>query len=410
MTANSTPETTGAPRDGRRPDTLARPLGAGKGIQLIAMREILTTVRSKAFIWSMVITVVAVAAVILGQNLIGNMMQSLFTSDDETTVATTVDAEAFGELEGITFESAGSADDAVAAVESDRADVALVSGPEAVGLQLYADDGSQLDTSAFAELPFVLVGSDEVPEMLSGMLTIAPGEGFLEPEASGGDAMANYFLALAFALLYFMSIMMFSQRIAQTVIEEKASRIVELLLATVKPVTVLAGKVIGGTVMAFAEVLLIVIVALGCFAATGQQDMLSMLGSPMIWFAVLFLAGFILFAALYAALASTVSRPEDVASATSPLTVLIMIPYMLVIIANQNETLMTWLSYIPFSAPVAMPVRMFNTGTEWWEPFLALAILVVTVVVALWFAARIYQNSILRTGSKIKVVDAFRNK
>ncbi|MGO1544912.1 MAG: ABC transporter permease [Gulosibacter sp.] len=394
-----------------KPTTLARAVSRVEGIRLIAQREILTTVRSKAFIWSFIITLAVIALVILGQGFIGNVMSSMFEGDEEdTVVASTVDVAALDEAaaeSNILFEPAASADEALEAVRSGDAEAALVTGAEATSLELYSNDGSALDTAGLAEQPYMLVGNESVPTALVDFLTITPAQGFLEAEGAV-EFWLTFLMSTAFALLYFMSIMMFSQRIAQTVIEEKASRIVELLLSSVKPVTVLGGKIIGGTIMAFAQVAAIVIVALVCFAITGQSDMLSLLGPAMIWFAVLFLVGFVLFAALYAALASTVSRPEDVASATSPLSMLVMVPYFLVIFANQNDAVMTWLSYIPFSAPVAMPVRLFNSGAEWWEPFVALVILVVTVVVALWIAARIYENSILRTGAKVKLKDALK--
>lgn len=390
--------------------TLARPLSRAEGIRLIAQREVVTTVRSKAFVWSFVIVLAAVAIGILAQGFIGRFMESMMMPEDDTVVATTVEVGelvALAEDAGVVFVSAGSAEDALAAVRSGDAQVALLSGPESASLELFTSEGSRLESGAFLSQPYVLIGTDNVPTSVVGLLTIEPAQGFLQQEGTQGF-MFLFLMSTVFALVYFMSIMMFSQRIAQTVIEEKASRIVELLLSTVKPATVLAGKIIGGTVLAVAEVASIVIVALVCFAITGQGNLLDLLGAPLIWFVVLFFVGFVLFASLYAALAATVSRPEDVASVTSPLSMLVMIPYFLIVFANQNEAVMIWLSYIPFSSPVAMPVRMFNTGVEWWEPFLALAILLVTVVGALWVAGRIYENSVLRTGPKVNLRDALR--
>lgn len=394
-----------------RPKTLARPLSRAQGIRLIAQREVNTTVRSKAFIWSFIIVLVAVAVGILAQGFIGRFMESMVVAEGDTVVASTVDMSAIEEVAGesdVIFETADSPEAALDAVRSGDAQVALVSGPEAATMDgLFAADGSSLDTGAYAQLPYVLVGNESVPTSVDNLLTIAPGQGFLEAEGTQ-EFMMLFLLSTVFALIYFLAIMMFSQRIAQTVIEEKASRIVELLLSTVKPTTVLAGKIIGGTIIAVAEVAAIVIVAFVCFGISGQTGMLDLLGPAMFWFVALFIVGFILFASLYAALSATVSRPEDVASVTSPLSMLVMIPYFLIVFANQNEAVMTWLSYIPFSSPVAMPVRMFSAGTEWWEPWLALAILLVTVVGALWVAGRIYENSVLRTGPKVKLKDALK--
>jgi ABC-2 type transport system permease protein len=112
---------------------------------------------------------------------------------------------------------------------------------------------------------------------------------------------------------------------------------------------------------------------------------------------------------MYAALSATVSRPEDVASVTAPLTYLLMIPYIGPMLGFQNDTLMTWLSYIPVSSPVAMPLRILQGSAAWWEPIATTAVMVVVVVVVIWLAGRIYRNSVLRTGTRVKLADALRS-
>src|SRR5699024_53118 len=113
--------------------------------------------------------------------------------------------------------------------------------------------------------------------------------------------------------------MTFGQTIAQSVVEEKQSRIVEIMLATVPARAILAGKVIGNSVLAFGQIVLIAGVVLLGGALTGSQLLLDGLGMPIVWFVVLFTVGFIMLAALYAAAAALVSRAEDLGSATSPL-------------------------------------------------------------------------------------------
>jgi ABC-2 type transport system permease protein len=103
-----------------------------------------------------------------------------------------------------------------------------------------------------------------------------------------------------------------------------------------------------------------------------------------------------------------VSRQEDIGSTTMPLMVLVMAPYILVIVFNDNPLVMTILSYIPFSAPVAMPVRLFVGEAAWWEPLLSLVILLVSCVGAILVGAKIYENSLLRMGSRVKLREALR--
>jgi ABC-2 type transport system permease protein len=121
----------------------------------------------------------------------------------------------------------------------------------------------------------------------------------------------------------------------------------------------LAGKVIGNTILAMGQIIGLAAIAIVGFTVTGQSDLLAGLGAPIAWFAVFFLFGFILLAALFAAAAAMVSRMEDIGSTTTPLTMLVMAPYFLVIFFNDNPLVMTIMSYVPFSAPVGMPVRLF---------------------------------------------------
>ena len=91
-----------------------------------------------------------------------------------------------------------------------------------------------------------------------------------------------------------------------------------------------------------------------------------------------------------------------------PVTMLVMLPYFAVIFFNDNPTVLAIMSYIPFSAPVGMPVRLFLGTAEWWEPLLSLAILAVTTVVVLLLGSKMYSNSLLRTGARVKLGEALR--
>ena len=141
---------------------------------------------------------------------------------------------------------------------------------------------------------------------------------------------------------------------------------------------------------------------------TGQGAILQGSAAPIAWFAVFFLFGFILLASLFAAAAAMVSRQEDIGSTTMPLTMLIMAPYFLVIFFNDNPTVLAIMSYVPFSAPVGMPMRLFLGEAQWWEPLLSLAILIATCVAAILVGARIYENSLLRMGGRVKLREALR--
>ena len=105
-----------------------------------------------------------------------------------------------------------------------------------------------------------------------------------------------------------------------------------------------------------------------------------------------------------------VSRQEDIGSTTTPLTMLIMAPYFLVIFFNDNPMVLAIMSYVPFSAPVGMPMRLFLGEAQWWEPLLSLAILIATSLAAIRVGARIYENSLLKLGARVPWREALARK
>ena len=161
------------------------------------------------------------------------------------------------------------------------------------------------------------------------------------------------------------------------------------------------GKVIACSLLAFAQIALTAVSVLVGAAISGNDLVLGRLAEPIAWFIPLFVVGFVMIAALYAAAASMVSRAEDLGSTSSPIMMLILMPYMGVVLFADNEAVMAVLSYVPFSAAVAVPMRVFTGTTQWWEPLVSLAILVLTTLLALLLATRIFQRSILRSGPKV---------
>lgn len=384
-------------------------LSTSQGAMLVAKREIITTARSKAYIWGLIVTVAVIVLLIGGQKLLGSLFASAVGVNSDEAVVTTLDTEQLKQA-GIDAERVDSVEQAIEKVRAGDAGSAIVSGAEASGATLYDDSGERMQFTG--EEPVVVLAKDGTPHGVIDALTIAPATAMVDEPDTELSPMVTYVAGIFLGMIFMTGVVGYAARIAQNVVEEKASRIVELLLVTVRPRTILAGKVIGGTVLALVQVVVVVIAALATMAATGQLSG-GDFGDPgaltvgLIWFAVLFVVGFMLFAALYAGVASTVSRPEDVPSATSVLTFVAMVPYLLVIMFNTNQTVLTWLSYIPISSPVAMPLRLFAGTAAWWEPLLALLVLVATTALFLWLGARIYENTVLRSG-RVKLKDALK--
>lgn len=357
-----------------------------KAAWLVAEREITTRLRSKAFLVS---TGVLLFIVLAGVLFAGFMAKTGGFGGDDVRVAAVGEATTVVEQAGFDVVETADRAEAEQLVLDGEVEAAVVPGGE-------------------SPLGLTVLSKDSAPVDVLQSLTVAPSVEILEPLENGANPFLAYIIAIAFGIVFMMSAITFGTTIAQSVVEEKQTRIVEILLATVSPRTMLAGKILGNSILALAQVVAIAALASVGMLATGQDLLLGELGTALIWFAVLFAFGFVLLATLYAALASLVSRQEDIGSVTSPVMFLVMLPYIAVIMFNDNPQALAIMSYIPFSAPVGMPMRLYLGTAEWWEPILSLGVLIVSIAAVLWIAARIYEHSILRTGVRVKLGEAIK--
>ncbi|THG29520.1 ABC transporter permease [Naasia lichenicola] len=358
----------------------ARLLPFRSAVALVASREIRMALRSKAFLISTGILMLAVLASIV----IGGFASR---SGSDTAVAVVAETSSIVDgVDGLTVTSADSESDAEQLVRDGKVSAAVLPSDEPLGYRI--------------------VALDESPGSLVQRLSVSPSVELLTPSQQDGALV--YFVALGFGLVFFMSSITFGSAIAQSVVEEKQTRVVEILLSAIPARALLAGKVIGNSVLAFGQIVAIALLASVGIAINGAGSLLSAIGAPIVWFVVFFTVGFVLLAALFAATAATVSRQQDVATATAPVTTLVMIPYLAILFFTSNEAVLTVMSYVPFSSPVGMPMRLYLGQAQWWEPLLSLAIVIASTVVVIAVGARIYENSLLRMGSKVSLRAAYK--
>lgn len=356
-------------------DSAANRAGFTTAIGLVIEREIMVRLKSKAFMISTILSIV-ILGVLVG---VSGALPSLFSSTDKVAV-TSAGAEAVKGIEDIEPVVVDDVDEAKALVNSEKVDAAVV-------------DSEDSPTGV------AVLSLRSAPESLIGSLSLTPEVELLDPDAP--DPALTYFIGLGLGLVFFMAAMTFGNTIASSVVEEKQSRIVEILLASTSARVLMFGKVIACTILAFAQIGLTAVAVLAGAAVSGNDFVLGSVAEPIAWFVPLFVIGFIMVAALYAAAASLVSRVEDLPSTSTPIMMLIFLPYMAVIIFSSNETVMGVLSYIPFSAAVAVPMRVFLGTIAWWEPLVSLLILAATTLLALLVATRIFERSILQSGPKL---------
>jgi ABC-2 type transport system permease protein len=367
-----------------------RPLSGWQVSRIVAAREIAVRLRDKAFVISSIFLLVLVAA--------ATILPSLFAGGPTAVAASGPAAAsalaAAGDQADLDIRPV--ADDAAAetAVRNGDVDAAVV-----------------VDGTGSSPLGVEIVALDEAPDDLVAALSVASPVRLLDPaEISPGLA---FLIPFAFAIVFFMTTLAFGYSISQSVVEEKQTRVVEILVAAIPVRAMLTGKVLGNAVLAAGQIALIVVVAVVGLVLSGSEllsgKLIGQLGGALAWFVPFFLIGFLMLAGLWAVSGSLVSRMEDLGSTTTVVQLLVMLPFFVVTYGSSNPELMVWLSYVPFSAPIAMPVRVFQGETAGiWEPLLSLLILAATTVACVLLAARLYEGSLLRTNGKTKLGQAWK--
>jgi ABC-2 type transport system permease protein len=205
-------------------------------------------------------------------------------------------------------------------------------------------------------------------------------------------------------ILIFLMLTQYNMWTLYGVMEEKSSRVVEVLLAAVRPLQLLVGKVLGIGLVAFGQAALIIVVALGLARAVGS-DLLHGTGPLELASALLWLAlGYGFYCWVYAAAGSTAERQDQIQALAFPLSIPMILGYVTALtVASSGNTnpFFDVLSYLPPTAPFAMPILVGLGKVTWWEFAASVGICVVGIVVMARVAAGIYRRSILRTGRRV---------
>jgi ABC-2 type transport system permease protein len=345
--------------------------------KLVAAREIKVKARDKTFLFTTAILLLfAVAASVVPALLSGGT--TTVATADQTVAATLAHDKGFQVLKV--------ADDAAAEqkVRDGSAAAAVVAGPEVLAMR-------------------------EKPDNLVQALSTTPPTRLLDPNAVN-PALA-FLIPYAIAFVFFLTNVLFGMQIAQGVAEEKQSRIVEILVACVPARALLAGKVAAMTLLSFCQVTLLGIVALiGARLAGLDAGVLHLLEPAVGWFLPFYAIGFVMLATLWAAVGALAGRQQDLQGTSQPVQLAVMVPFILVVALRGHVAAITFMSYFPLSAPIAMPVRLFGGHVSWWEPFAALLILAGTAVAMLLLGSRIYEGSLLRTNGRTSWATAWKSR
>ena len=226
----------------------------------------------------------------------------------------------------------------------------------------------------------------------------------------GKDQVQNFFYTYIMIFALYMVILLYGQMIATNVAMEKSSRAMELLITSAKPVSMMFGKVIASCLAGLTQLLAIFGSAFLFFQINasywdGNQLISSLFGMPMwllVYMLVFFVLGFLIYAFLYGAIGSTVSRLEDVNTAVMPVTML-FITMMALANGTVDSMLMKVCSYIPFTSPMAMFTRLAMSTVPSYEIAVSIGVLILSVIGVGVVSAKIYRVGVLLYGTKPKM-------
>jgi ABC-2 type transport system permease protein len=232
------------------------------------------------------------------------------------------------------------------------------------------------------------------------------------------DTGASFALVFGVGIVMYLSILMYGQIILGAVIEEKETRIAEILFSSVRPFTLMMGKLVGISLVALTQ-LAIWALAFSVFAVYGVGVLASrgvsarVPGIPLshyIYFALFFLLGYFLYATLYALVGSMVTTAQEGGQLAMPIILILVVSFYLFwpVSRSPDSPLAFWVSIFPFSAPVAMLVRIVTQTPPFWQIALSLLIGFGTVLVIMYAASRIYRVGMLMYGKRASIPEAIR--
>jgi ABC-2 type transport system permease protein len=387
--------------------------------RVVAARDFWVRLRDKGFVISTMITLTVLSVFILIRAYTGGPESFQLGYVGERTVADRVAALADRsgvEVSVVGFDDPGTAD---AALRDGRVDAVVKGGLDDVragnaSLRVLRDvpqlldqlvQGAAIGLRIDAALSEAGVPAATVQELKDQHPIDA--SAILPPDPDQASKAAIAFVAV---LLLYGQLFGYGVWVATGVIEEKNSRVVEVLLSAIRARQLMAGKIAGIGTLGLLQLIFIALFAITLASVTGAIDLpansLSAAALTVGWFVL----GFAFYAAMFAVAGALVSRMEELQNAIVPINLLIFASFLISIGALQDpdSTVARIASLLPISSALAMPVRMVLGSATDWEVVASLALVVGSTALLIPLAGRVYAGAVLRTGAKVKLRDAWR--
>jgi ABC-2 type transport system permease protein len=381
---------------------------------LVAVREMRERSRSGAFRASLVVMLLVVVGVIILPALIGSRVGA-----KDVGLAGSIPTELPGAIRnqaaavGLTarthrYDTLAAAEKAVRAGAVD----VLVVDAQRLEWRRRTDDQLRAVVTGAVQLVAIrqraaAAGVD--PDRLLALVAPVPIKN-VELSQVPGRTRDDETAALVMTVLLFMAIATYGAMVLSGVVEEKTSRVVEVLLARMPARTLLAGKVAGIGLLGLAQIGLTALVALVAVTTVDSVDLPAVRGAVLVWIVVWFVLGYALYATAFGALGSLASRAEDAQSVAGPVTAVLMAGYFVsfATIGSPDTAWARAVSFFPVTAPLAMPNRIAMGATTWWEPVLAAGVTLAAIAGLVQFGGRVYTGGILHSGPTLRLRDAWR--
>jgi ABC-2 type transport system permease protein len=403
-------------------------------VLLVARREFVTRVRSRVFVIGTVLSIVALAGYAAFQLLVLDRINTT----PSFTVGFTADARPLAQQLQAASPTLGvivhvrlvpGASEGEGQVRAGTLDALVTGAPSAPQVIVQ----SRLDPSLRSALDGLVRAEVLDGELRSAGLDPAAVQAranaasvrvhVLQPPKPNGNQQP--IVGVVIALLLYLFLQIYGTQIAQGIVVEKASRVVEILLSTVRPAQILIGKVVGIGLVGLLQLLIIGAAGLVVTLPTGVLTIPAAAGGAVAGGVLWFILGFLLYGLLLAMAAAPVSRTEEAQGASLPVVMLLVVawvlapslllPYELTLQSGGTPpagmvTAATVVSLLPPFAPVLMPIRIAAEAVPAWQLALSVALALVSIGAAAWAASRVYANSVLRFGARVPFIEAFRSR
>ncbi len=218
----------------------------------------------------------------------------------------------------------------------------------------------------------------------------------------------EYFSVFLFVLILYMTLIMYGTSIMRSIIQEKSNKVVEVILASARPIHLMGGKILGQGMVGLTQYALWSLIGLaitffGSHFTAFDTGLIHFSASTLAWFVLFYILGYFLFSALYAIVGVASTTDQEAQQAAMPVTLLLVVPLLVLtmIVKNPDSTLVVALSFIPFFSPIVMFARIIIGGVPAWEIVLSVVLLLLTIALLISITAKVFRIGILMTGKRV---------